>query len=88
MAQIEVSLADDQKAALEELSRIRNVPVADLVRKGIEDMLRSARPHGDDRAHRDPEVKRRALAAIGKFSSGLGDLSERHDDYFAEDCDE
>lgn len=88
MAQIQVTLPDDQRAALDELARIRNIPVDELVRKGIEDMLRSARPLGDGRAHRSPEVKRRALEAIGKFSSGLGDLSERHDDYLAEDYDE
>jgi len=82
MAQIEVTLADDQRVALEELARIRNVPVAELVRKGIEEVLRSAH------ARRDPELIRRAREVAGKFSSGLGDLAERHDDYFAEACEE
>ena len=81
MAQIEVSLPDDQRAALEELARVRNVPVAELVRRGIEEVLHSAH------ARRDPEVKRRALQAIGRFT-GPSDLSVRHDDYFAEACEE
>ena len=81
MTQIEVSLADDQRAALEELARMRNVPVAELVKKGIEEVLRSAR------APRDPELKRRALQAVGRFA-GPTDLSMRHDDYFAEACEE
>lgn len=28
---------------------------------------------------------RRAVAAAGRFSSGLDDIGERHDDYLAED---
>ncbi|MBM4038696.1 MAG: CopG family transcriptional regulator [Planctomycetes bacterium] len=82
MAQIEVTLADEQRAALEELARIRNVPVAELVKKGIEEVLRSAR------GRRDPETIRRALEVVGKFNSGLGDLAERHDDYLAEAYEE
>lgn len=77
MTQIEVPVADEQRAALEELARVRNVPVAELVRRGIEEVLRSAR------ARRDPEVKRRALQAIGRFT-GPSDLSVRHDDYLGE----
>ncbi|MEA1928519.1 MAG: hypothetical protein U9N73_09955, partial [Candidatus Auribacterota bacterium] len=30
------------------------------------------------------ELRKRALKPVGKFHSGLGDLSEKHDDYLAE----
>ncbi len=80
MAHIEITLPEDQRAALYELSRLRNIPVEELVRKGIEEVLRSSR------VRRDPEAKRRALEAIGKFK-GPSDLSARHDDYFAEACE-
>jgi len=39
------------------------------------------------RAHEErfpEEKKRRALAAVGRFSSHISEVSERHDDYLAE----
>jgi len=32
----------------------------------------------------DAEVRRRAIAAAGRFHSGTGDLAARHDDYLTE----
>ncbi len=39
----------------------------------------------DEAAAREERV-RRAIAAAGRFRSGLTDVSDRHDDYLAEDA--
>jgi hypothetical protein len=34
----------------------------------------------------EADRRRRAIAAAGRFSSGVGDLSEHHDEYMEDDC--
>jgi predicted transcriptional regulator len=82
MTRLEVALTEEQMAALEELAKARHVSVAELARQGVVRMFETAS------RRRDPELKRRAIAVIGKFRSERGDLSARHDDYFAEACEE
>jgi len=58
-------------------ARARGVSVSQLIREGVA-LFRS-------RIERFPEKKKkRALAAVGRFSSNLSDVSERHDEYLAE----
>ena len=77
MVQTEIQLSEEQMAALEKLAKKRHVSVSDLICKGIDSLLRSeAIPSKTGR-------KQRALAATGRFKSGLGDFSSRHDDYLA-----
>ena len=52
--------------------------MADLVRDGVDALLESRA--GGGREH----SKARALAAVGRFRSGLRDLATRHDDYLAD----
>jgi hypothetical protein len=51
--------------------------LAEIVRRGLEMYLASGTQISQE------ERRRRAIEAVGRFS-GPGDLSERHDDYFAE----
>ena len=82
MTRLEVALTDEQMAALEQIAVERRVPVDELVRQRVLRILETG-----SRRH-DPEVKKRALAVIGKFRSERGDLSTRHDEYFAEACEQ
>jgi len=75
MTQIEVPLSEEQLSALRELARKRRVSVPDLVQEGVANLLQTS--EGGDEA----ELRRRALAVAGRFRSGCGDLSRRHDDY-------
>jgi len=77
MAQIEVALTEEQMAALEELAKKRRASLSELIQEVVADLLRSAGA-GDD-----AERKRRALAVVGRFRSGRGDLSRRHDEHLA-----
>jgi hypothetical protein len=56
--------------------------VAELVRQGVDHVIRTAAGLSDE------DLREKALAASGRFHSGVGDVSRRHDDYLAEDFDE
>ncbi|MBT3256621.1 MAG: CopG family transcriptional regulator [Deltaproteobacteria bacterium] len=77
MVRTQIQLEDDQISWLRMEASARGVSVSQLIREGVA-FFRS-------REERIPEEKkRRALAAVGRFSSSLSDVSERHDDYLAE----
>jgi Ribbon-helix-helix domain len=82
MLRIQTRLTEEQSLALKSLAAERRVSVAQLIRQAVDDLLRRASTMG--RA----EMKRRGLAAAGRFRSGVKDLSGKHDDYLAEiDCE-
>ena len=62
--------------ALRKLSAQQGRSVSELVRTGVDHVLRQS--------ERDVRMKR-LLGAVGKFNSGLGDVSGNHDKYLAED---
>ncbi len=73
----QIQMEEDQIEWLRAEARTRDVSVSQLIREGIT-LFRA-------REERFPEEKKkRALAAVGRFSSGASDVSERHDDYLAE----
>lgn len=78
MIQTQIQLTEEQMSALEELAKRRNISLSDLIREGVDNLLRSAAISSN------AEQRQRALAIAGRFKSGLGDLSKRHDDYLAE----
>jgi len=78
MVRMQVLLTEDQLMALREMARAQGVSVSHLVREGVDLLLRQ-RP-GPSRE----EMVERSLAAVGLFRSGTGDLSARHDGYFAD----
>lgn len=101
MTRLEVALPEEQIAALERLARKRHMSVSDLIQEGVAGVLGTAGTAAAGAtaaaagaaaaaaaAAADGERRRRALAVVGKFRSERGDLSTRHDDYFAEACDE
>jgi hypothetical protein len=77
MVRTQVQLTKEQAAELKRLALERGVSVAELVREGVDRVLRESRSLSRE------ERKRRALT-IRAFPSGVTDLSERHDDYFVE----
>ena len=77
MIRTQIQMEEDQINWLRVEARARGVSVSQLIREGVA-LFRA-------REERLPEEKKkRALAAVGRFSSNLSDVSERHDDYLAE----
>lgn len=72
MERVQIQLTDGQLRALRARSSATGQPIAALVRDAVDEWL--------PRADRERRVQR-ALAAIGRFQSGLGDLAEDHDRY-------
>jgi hypothetical protein len=73
MERTQISLTSDQMRRLRAEARRRRVPIAAVVRDAV-DRVVPIDP-GDRRARFE-----RALSAVGRFDSGSGDVSSRHDE--------
>ena len=69
----QISLTEDQMRRLRAEARRRRVPIAEIVRDAV-DQIVPIDP-GDCRAR-----FQRALAAAGRFNSGAGDVAAQHDE--------
>jgi len=77
-----------EATTIDELSdkiRAMNIPPRTLVRVIIEEIRTGNRDSNAGKKFRYEEnsAKKRALNAVGKFASGISDISERHDDYLS-----
>ena len=79
VVRIQVQLTEEQLAALRRLASRRGVSISELVRRGVDILLRGPE------AEQDRVQSERARAAAGRFRSGLGDLAEAHDRFLLED---
>ncbi len=73
MLRTQILLTPGQAAALRQAAAAEDRSMADLVRDAVDAWLRQR-----GTANRD-DIKRRSLAALGRFGSGLGDLGSAHD---------
>ncbi|MHB8143727.1 MAG: ribbon-helix-helix domain-containing protein [Thermoleophilia bacterium] len=78
MVRTQIQITEVQARELKRLARQKKVSMAELIRESIDEMLRSKTTVSRE------ELVQRSLAAVGKFRSGKGDISERHDDYLLE----
>jgi predicted DNA-binding ribbon-helix-helix protein len=78
MVRTQIQLTEEQVDTLKRLAAKRHVSIAELIRQGVDTLLRSV-------GNVSPEERRkRAIALAGRFRSGLKDLSTKHDDYLKE----
>ena len=73
MVRTQISLTEEQMRRLRAEARRRRVPIAAIVRDAVYRAV-PADP-GDRRA-----LFQRAISAVGRFDSGSGDVSARHDE--------
>ena len=78
MVRTQIQLTEEQASLLKELSAQTNVSMAALIRQAIDGHV------AHRRARRAPEVKARALEAIGCLAGGPPNLAEDHDHYLAD----
>jgi hypothetical protein len=77
MLRTQIQLKEEQLEWLRSRARTRGISISQLIRESIS----FYRTHEE---HLPGDQKRKALEAVGRFSSGASDVSERHDDYLAE----
>lgn len=78
MIRTQVQLTEKQAKDLKRIAASRHRSVAELIRRAVDNMIKST-------ALVDIEERRkRAIAAAGRFGSGLQDLSIEHDKYLIE----
>jgi hypothetical protein len=82
MVRTQVLLSEEQIAALREMAACQGRSMAALVRDGVDAILEPRQ--GVTRA----EIKRRSLAALGRYRSGIRTLGSRHDEHLAGAFDE
>ncbi len=75
MIRTQVQIEDQQAEWLKAAAKERGVSVSRLIR----DSINFYRVSGERNS-----LKKRALAAVGRFASGYPDISERHDDYLTD----
>ena len=79
MVRTQIQLTETESEALKEAARRAGLSVAELIRRCVDRFL-------DEMSNSTPQRAGRlsALEIIGRFDSGLTDVSARHDDYLAE----
>lgn len=78
MIRTQIQLTERQSQQLKEIALVENASIAELIRRSVDRFLQTrSEPSYEER-------KRKALAVIGIASSGLGDLSAKHDEYLAD----
>lgn len=78
MVRTQILLTEAQAQRLREQAAAEGRSMADLVRDSVDAMLEARA--GGGRHH----AKARALAAAGRFRSGVRDLGTRHDEHLAD----
>ncbi|MHC1727400.1 MAG: ribbon-helix-helix protein, CopG family [Syntrophobacteraceae bacterium] len=78
MVRTQIQLTEEQSARLKEIAHAGNKSMAALIRKALDQFLAKQEP--DRQA-----LYRRAAKVIGKYRSGVPDISLEHDRYLEED---
>lgn len=77
MVRTQIQLTDAQAKALKALAASEGRSMADLIRDGVDAMLRTRGAVDRD------GLKARSLAALGRFKSASRDLGSKHDEHLA-----
>jgi uncharacterized protein (DUF849 family) len=80
MIRTQVQLGEEQMRMLKKLAAARGVSMAELIRQSVDALIRSSTGIGID----DEERRRRAIAAAGRFRSGMSDVSSEHNRHLIE----
>jgi hypothetical protein len=78
MVRAQVQFTEEQLAAMREIASREGVSLSHVVRQAVNLLLEARRGRCRE------ELVRRSLEAVALFRSGTGDVSARHDEYFAE----
>lgn len=80
MVRTQIQLTEEQAEEVKRIARAQHMSVAEIIRQAVNNVIRS----GVGVAAGAEDRRKRALNAVGKFSSGKRDISRRHDRYLSE----
>ena len=80
MIRTQIQLTETQSALLREAARRSGISTADVIRRSVDRYLEQVAATAPAAA----ATRLSALEVVGRFSSGLTDVSTRHDDYLDE----
>jgi len=78
MIRTQIQLTKEQVERLKKLAVEKHLSVSKLIRQAVDALIKSSVVVDDE------ERRKRAVAATGRFRSGVSDLSKEHDDYLKE----
>ena len=78
MVRTQIQLPEKQVALLKKMAVAQHESMAEIIRQAV-DFFAKAKNEGDDEQRR-----KRAMAAAGRFRSGVNDLAVSHDSYLTE----
>ena len=78
MVRTQIQITEKQAEKIRRIAKARHLSMAQVIREAVENVVNA------EAAVDVQERRRRALGAIGKFSSGKRDVSRQHDKYLSE----
>jgi predicted DNA-binding ribbon-helix-helix protein len=78
MIRTQIQFTQEQWEALKKLANARHVSVAELVRQSVDKLIRSPENMSFD------EYQQLCVEIVGKYQSGMADVSANHDKYLSE----
>jgi predicted DNA-binding ribbon-helix-helix protein len=77
MIRTQIQFTQEQWKALKKIAATRHVSIAELVRQSVDQLIRSPENQNIDEYHQ------LAVEIVGKYQSGVSDISANHDKYLA-----
>jgi len=78
MVRTQIQLTEEQVVLLKKMAAAQHDSMAEIIRQAIDFFIKAKQEEGEE--HR----RSRALAAAGRFRSGVKDLAASHDAYLTE----
>ena len=78
MTRIQIQLKEEQMEWLRQKAKEKNTSISQLIREGVDLIMKK-----EEMSHRQ-EKKKRVLELVGRFSSGVSDVSYKHDIYLTQ----
>ena len=76
MVRTQIQLSEKQAKLVKSISAEQGISVSEVIRRAIDSMESFSMDY-------DTGKKKLALEVVGKFNSGTGDISEKHDEYLS-----
>ena len=78
MIRTQIQLPEEQVLFVKKMAVAQHKSMAEIIRQAVDHFARAKQPGGEE------QRRKRAMAAVGLFRSGVRDLAVSHDSYLAE----